>query len=257
MPKAARLAGSVPTTGRADRRGLGRGQALGRKSGASAPTGERRHRRCADDAYGFGIVDAAAALDVGAHGAVSAPNLAGDASDLPSSPRVIPVGTAVTEGLRLELDQDWFAFDVPATAGARITLTQPAFGGGSRAAEMDPVIELYGPGGALVASADATLVGEPETIAVTVAPGRHLLKVANYAASTSPADYGLRVDLGPAGGAPGPQAAGPWLTNAAPGPRRSPSPPRRGRRSRSGATCWACRSPTAPCACWTGAPAPP
>jgi subtilisin family serine protease len=171
-----------------------------------------------DDAYGFGIVDAAAALDVGPHGTVAAPNLTGDTSDLPSSPRVIPVGTGITEGLRLELDQDWFAFDVPATAGAGITVTPPAFGGGNRAGEMDPVIEVYGPGGGLVASADATLVGEPETIAANVGPGRHLLKVVNYAASTSPADYGLRVDLGPAGGAPAPQAAGPWLTNAAPLP---------------------------------------
>jgi subtilisin family serine protease len=172
----------------------------------------------ADDAYGFGIVDAAAALDVGSHGTVAAPNLAGDASDLPPSPRVIPVGTAVTEGLRLEFDQDWFAFEVPATAGAQITVTPPAFGGGNRAAEMDPVVELYGPGGGLGASADATLVGEPETIAANLAPGRHLLKVVNYAAAASPADYGLRVVLGPAGGAPGPQAAGPWFTNAAPLP---------------------------------------
>jgi subtilisin family serine protease len=171
-----------------------------------------------DDAYGFGIVDAAAALDVASHGAIAAPDLAGDASDLPSSARVISVGTAVTEGLRLEFDHDWFAFDVPATAGAQVTVTPPAFGGGNRAGEMDPVVELYGPGGGLVASADATLVGEPETIAANVAPGRHLLKVANYAASASPADYGLLVGLGPASGAPGPEAAGPWLTNAAPLP---------------------------------------
>jgi subtilisin family serine protease len=171
-----------------------------------------------DDAYGFGIVDAAAALDVGSHGTVSAPNLAGDASDLPTSPRLVPVGAPVTEGLRLELDQDWFAFDVPTAAGAQITVTPPAFGGGSRASEMDPVIELYGPGGGLVATADATLAGVPETIQVSVAPGRHVLKVANYAASVSPADYGLRVDLGPAGPGPQPEGAGAWLTNAAPVP---------------------------------------
>ncbi len=172
-----------------------------------------------DDAYGFGIVDAAAALDVGSHGTISAPDLAGDASDLPTSPRLIPVGTPVTEGLRFELDEDWFAFDVPTTAGAQITVTPPAFGGGNRAAEMDPVVELYGPGGGLVATADATLAGQPETIQANVAPGRHVLKVANYAASVSPADYGLRVDLGPAGPEPQPEGAGPWLANAAPAPQ--------------------------------------
>ncbi len=171
-----------------------------------------------DDAYGFGIVDAAAALDVGSHGTVAAPNLAGDASDLSASPRLVAVGAPVSEGLRLELDQDWFAFDVPAAAGAQITVTPPAFGGGRRAAEMDPVIELYGPGGGLVATADATLAGEPETIQANIAPGRHVLKVASYAASVSPADYGLRVDLGTAGPGPQPEGAGPWLTNAAPAP---------------------------------------
>jgi subtilisin family serine protease len=171
-----------------------------------------------DDAYGFGIVDAAAALDVGPHGTVSAPNLTGDAGDLAASPRVVPVGVALAEGLRLELDNDWFAFDVPAAAGARITVTPPAFAGGNRAAEMDPVIELYGPGGGLVASADANVAGEPEAIQANVAPGRHVLKVANYLASASPADYGVQVDLGPASGAPQPQAAGAWLTNAAPIP---------------------------------------
>jgi subtilisin family serine protease len=172
----------------------------------------------ADDAYGFGIVDAAAALDVGPHGAISAPNLAGDASDLPVSPRLIPVGAPVTEGLRVELDRDWFAFDVASTSGARITVTPPAFGGGHRAAEMDPVIELYGPGGGLVASADATLAGKAEILAATIGPGRHVLGVANYAASVSSADYGLRVDLGPAGPGPQPEGAGPWLANAAPLP---------------------------------------
>jgi type VII secretion-associated serine protease mycosin len=171
-----------------------------------------------DDAYGFGIVDAAAALDVGPHGTVSAPDVAGDASDLPTSPRLIPVGAPVTEGLRVELDQDWFAFDVPTTSGAQLTVTPPGFGGGSRAGEMDPLSELYGPGGGLIAAADATLVGEAESIEADLGPGRHVVKVANYAASVSPADYGVRVDLGPVGAAPPPEGAGPWVTNAAPAP---------------------------------------
>ncbi|HKA82640.1 MAG TPA: S8 family serine peptidase [Acidimicrobiales bacterium] len=171
-----------------------------------------------DDAYGFGLVDAAAALDVGPHGAVSAPSVTGDASDLPASPRLIPAGTAVTEGLGVELDQDWFAFDVgPAPAGASITVTPPPLGA-NRAAEMDPVVELYGPGGGLIATADAAGAGAPETIGTNLGPGRHLLKVANFAASVSPADYGLRVDLGAATGSPPPQGVGPWLAAATPAP---------------------------------------
>jgi type VII secretion-associated serine protease mycosin len=150
-----------------------------------------------DDAYGFGIVDGAAALDVGPHGSISAPNLTGDASDLPASPRLITVGTTVTEGLLVELDRDWFAFDVPATSGARITVTPPPFGWLTRGAEMDAVVELHGPGGGLVASADAAGVAATETIEVTVGPGRHTLAVANYFASQGPAAYSVRVDLGP------------------------------------------------------------
>ena len=169
-----------------------------------------------DDAYGFGLVDAAAALDVGSHGAISTPGVSGDASDLPASPRLITAGTSLTEGLRVELDQDWFAFDVAtAPAGAGITVTPPALGM-NRAAEMDPVIELYGPGGGLIATADAAGAGDPETIETNLGAGRHLLKVANFAASVSPADYGLRVDLGAATGAPPPQGAGAWLADAAP-----------------------------------------
>jgi subtilisin family serine protease len=169
-----------------------------------------------DDAYGFGLVDAAAALDVGSHGAISAPNVSGDASDLPASPRLITAGTSVAEGLRVELDQDWFAFDVAtAPAGASITVTPPAQGM-NRAAEMDPVIELYGPGGGLIATADAAGAGDPETIETNLGAGRHLLKVANFAASVSPADYGLRVDLGAATGGPPPQGAGPWLADSTP-----------------------------------------
>ena len=169
-----------------------------------------------DDAYGFGIVDAAAALDVGPHGAISGPNVTGDASDLPASPRLVSVGTAVTEGLRVELDQDWFAFDVGAApAGATITVTPPALGT-NRAAEMDPVIELYGPGGGLMATADAAGAGGAETIQTNLGPGRHLLRVASFAASVSPADYGLRVDLAAATGSPPPQGLGPWVAAATP-----------------------------------------
>ncbi|HET6728524.1 MAG TPA: Ig-like domain-containing protein, partial [Jiangellaceae bacterium] len=139
-------------------------------------------------------------------------------SDLPASPRVIPVGAPVTETLQVELDQDWFAIDVATASGARITVTPPAFGGGTRAPEMDPVIELYGPGGGLIASADATSFGEAETIEANLTAGRHLVKVANYAASISPATYGLRADLGPAGPGPQPEGPGPWVANAAPVP---------------------------------------
>jgi type VII secretion-associated serine protease mycosin len=148
-----------------------------------------------DDAYGFGIVDAAAALDVGPHGTVSAPNRVSDAPNLPSPLSLPTVATSLSETIAYEYDEDWFAFDAPATSRVTVSVRPPEFGGGGRARELDPVVEIYGPGGGLVASSDATSAGEVETIEATVGPGRHSVRVRNYLASASPGPYSVRVTL--------------------------------------------------------------
>ena len=148
-----------------------------------------------DDAYGFGIVDASAALGVSPHGATSRPNLSGDAGNLQPAARVIATGAAASETIGYEYDEDWFAFDVPAQSGATITVTPPPASGVRRAAEMDPVVELYGPGGGLVSRVDDTFEGQAETLTHELSPGRNTLRVRNYAASGGPGPYTTRVDL--------------------------------------------------------------
>jgi len=148
-----------------------------------------------DDAYGFGIVDAAAALDVGPHGTVSTPNRLGDAPNLPSPLSLPTVDTSLSETIAYEFDEDWLAFDVPAASQVTVSVTPPGFGGSGRARELDPVVEIYGPGGGLVGSSDTTSAGEVETIEATVGPGRHSIRVRNYLASASPGPYSVGITL--------------------------------------------------------------
>ena len=151
-----------------------------------------------DDAYQFGIVDAAAALGVGPRGAISQPNLAGDAGNVPTAARAITPGTPATETIGYEYDQDWFGFDVAAPSGATVTVTPPpalpppAF----RGAELDPVVEVYGPGGGLVGQSDTGFLGDPETVEVNVGPGHHTLRVNNFLPSAGPGPYTVSVTLG-------------------------------------------------------------
>ncbi len=149
-----------------------------------------------DDAYGFGIVDAAAALGVGPLGATSQPVLTGDAGNVPSAARAMAAGAIASESIGYEYDEDWFAVDVPAAAGATVTVTPPAASDGTRAAEMDPVVELYGPGGGLLARVDDAFEGELEELRVNVAPGRHTVRVTNYGGSAGPGAYTVEVNLG-------------------------------------------------------------
>ena len=157
-----------------------------------------------DDAYGFGIVDAPAALGVSRAGATSRPNLSGDAGNLQSAARAISTGAAASEAIGYEYDEDWFAFDVPAQSGATITVTPPVASGAPRAAELDPIVELYGPGGGLVSRVDDTFEGQAEALSINLGVGRHTVRVTNYMASAGPGPYTVQAALG----APLPSSAG-------------------------------------------------
>jgi subtilisin family serine protease len=164
-----------------------------------------------DDAYAFGLVDAAAALGVAPLGPTSQPGLTGDAANLPGGARAITPGTPASEAIGYEFDQDWFAFDLPGDTGVTLTVTPPPPAPGTRAAEMIPVVELYGPGGGLVAQSAGTALGEPAALTLALGAGHHTVRVLNLVASAGPGSYSLQVDAGvavPAGGlAPGQQVA--------------------------------------------------
>jgi subtilisin family serine protease len=151
-----------------------------------------------DDAYQFGIVDAAAALGVNPLGATSQPDLTGDAGNVRAAARAITPGTPASETLGYEYDEDWFGFDVASPSGATVTVTPPAAlpPPNIRAAELDPMVELYGPGGGLVAQADEGVIGEAETLTVNLAAGHHTVRVRNFTAAAGPGPYTVIVTLG-------------------------------------------------------------
>ena len=151
-----------------------------------------------DDAYGFGLVNAAAALSVGPAGAVAQPNLSGDAGNLPGTARAITVGTPASESLAYETDEDWFSFSVPGTGGVAVTVTPPvAQAIGVRAREMDPMVEVYGPGGGLVAESDDGFEGEAEELSFVAAAGTHRVRVRNWLGSAGPSPYTVHVQRPP------------------------------------------------------------
>lgn len=147
-----------------------------------------------DDAYGFGVVNAAAALGVAGAGTVSQPSLTGDAGNLPGAARAITVGTPATESLGYESDEDWFSFSVPSAGALNVTVTPPAAQTTApRARELDPVVEVYGPGNGLVAEGDDGYQGEAEVISFVAGPGTHRVRVRNWLASAGPAAYTVNV----------------------------------------------------------------
>ena len=123
-----------------------------------------------DDAYGFGLLDASAALGVSPIAGVSQPVRTGDAGDTQATARAITVGTNATESINYEYDEDWFAFTVPTgtEVAATVTVTPPTASSTDRAAEMDPVVELYGPHGGLAGRMDETFAGEPEVLSLNL-----------------------------------------------------------------------------------------
>ena len=150
-----------------------------------------------DDTYGFGVVNAAAALGVAPTGAVSQPNLAGDAANLPTTARAIATGVNAAESLAYEYDDDWFSFTVPTAGGVTVTVTPPgAQAVGTRARELDPIVQVYGPGGGLVTAADDAFVGGTEVAQFNAAAGTHRIHVLNYLGSAGPSPYTVRVDVG-------------------------------------------------------------
>ena len=68
--------------------------------------------------------------------------------------------------------------------------------GAPRAAELDPIVELYGPGGGLVSRADDTFEGQAEALGINLGVGRHTVRVTNYMASAGPGPYTVQAALG-------------------------------------------------------------
>ena len=146
-----------------------------------------------DTSYGWGVLDASAALD----GTPSAdvPPASGDAYEPNGTSETAPLlAASTTATISPETDIDWYAVDVAGPGNVRVTVTPP-FDPNSWLG-MDPVIATYGPSGSLLGSIDANDVDEAETLSVHVsAAGRYRIRVTNAGGSRSPGSYSLALTL--------------------------------------------------------------
>jgi type VII secretion-associated serine protease mycosin len=177
-----------------------------------------------DDSYGYGVVDAAAALGVAPQGPNAQPNLANDAANLPPQARPVAVGTPAQETIGYETDEDWFSFTAGAAGDFTVTVTPPPVAEPLRAQEIDPAVELYRDGGGLVASGDSGFEGDPETVTATLDADTYRIRVRNYGGSTGPAPYTVAVAQAPATGTPAAGQGAPWFTAVSPTPHGTGAP---------------------------------
>jgi subtilisin family serine protease len=105
-----------------------------------------RGPRGLDPFYGFGLVDAFAAVGGGAQPA--APQPAGDANEPNEAPkRATPIATSATGTISPEGDEDLYAVDVASPKWFTATMTPPPLSNTVRASEVDPWIDVIGPQG--------------------------------------------------------------------------------------------------------------
>ena len=143
-----------------------------------------------DPFYGAGRVDAYAALGQPPLSPTTQP--AGDALEPnPTPDRARALAGSLEATISPEGDEDWFVRDV--TEQGQITFTvepPPLLPTAPRTAEMDPILEVYGPDLDLIQRQDVGFAGDPETVVATVLrTGRYYARVTNYFGSRSPEPY--------------------------------------------------------------------
>jgi type VII secretion-associated serine protease mycosin len=178
-----------------------------------------------DDHYGHGWLDPTAALGGPASPALVVPPPDGQEPD-GTPDTAAPLGTGANGTISHEGDVDWFFTDVTSGGSLTFTVQPPTSSNAYRAAEMDPVIDVYDPALRLLGSADApmascpgnNLCGNGQTEQLTVPSpqaGRYYLSVRNFVGSRSPGAYSVSVSASPAFPAgPGLQKA--WVRDTSP-----------------------------------------
>jgi serine protease len=151
-----------------------------------------RGPRGLDPFYGFGLVDAYAALGGGPQPA--APQPAGDSNEPNEAPkRATPILTSATGTISPEGDEDLYAVDVASPKWFSATVTPPPLSDTVRASELDPWIDVIGPQGQrqLASGVDNT-AGRSESVLVPAGTaGRYYLETKSLASARGP--YSLSV----------------------------------------------------------------
>lgn len=178
-------------------------------------TAEDRGPTGVDDYYGYGLVDAAAALGVsGRSPFVGVEPAAADAEPNDVSARATPAGANNTGSINPEGDVDWWQFSSTVPEDVTITVTPAGTSSGPR---LDTVLQVFRPDGSMVANVDTVGIG-PEVATITTAGnGTHRISVSNYHGTISPNGYELSVARSPATGpATGAVGGPPWLESTTP-----------------------------------------
>ncbi|MGH9150695.1 MAG: S8 family serine peptidase, partial [Acidimicrobiales bacterium] len=155
-----------------------------------------------DDGYGFGVVDAWAA--VGGPLPAPVPPAAGDGFEPnPTALRAVPIGASTSATTSPEGDVDWFAVDVASPSTVTVTVTPPLPASSDEPSGMDPMVAAYSPSERIIGSADFAGLDSPEMLQFpAVGAGRYLLRVANYAGTVSPGPYSVTVVVSAPGAVP-------------------------------------------------------
>ncbi len=151
-----------------------------------------------DDAYGFGLVDAAAAVGPAATQA-AVPPAPGDAlepNNTRTTPSLLSLGTARTATIAPEEDVDWFRLPVPGNQRVTVKVTPPAPESITRA--FDPILRIYGPDGSLLVERDIDPSGLSESATFdVVAGGDHFVQLENFVPTLGGSPYSLLASATP------------------------------------------------------------
>ncbi|WP_436794493.1 S8 family serine peptidase [Actinospongicola halichondriae] len=173
-----------------------------------------------DDFYGYGIVDAAAALGVSGRAPfVGVAPAAVDSEPNDVSSRATATTTNNTGSITPEGDVDWWKFDSAGGEDVTITVTPS---GSAPGPEFDPVVRIHGPDEELVIHLDEWIGDTPESTTITTVEGEYKLSIENYFGTVSPGGYQLSVVKTPSVASPTETEGGkPWLEATTPTARRS------------------------------------
>jgi type VII secretion-associated serine protease mycosin len=145
-----------------------------------------------DDEYGFGLLDAYAAVDGAPQPPAAVPP--GDSyepNDAPSRATAMTISASSTIGP--EGDIDWYSVTAPLTGALTVVAMPPVFDSVTpQTGEMDAAVEVFDASLNLLDAADAGVAGEAETAFAPVESGQpYYVAVRNFNGAQSKAAYSL------------------------------------------------------------------
>ena len=150
-----------------------------------------RGPRGLDPFYGFGLLDAAAALGLAVQSPAAQP--AGDANEPNGAPkRATSLTTSRNATISPEGDEDVFSVDVTTPKWFSVTVTPPALSPTLRASEVDPNLSIVSPKGKPIARSEFNTPGRREAVLVPAADaGRYFADVTSVASARGPYSVAL------------------------------------------------------------------